>query len=88
MVSTNNKASQTLSIGRAVIAIVVLLGIFQIGWVARLLAASWQHYQQAVVLSEVQQIRSKFYTAADLLRREAILSRSLLYRNTLLSQRT
>jgi PAS domain S-box-containing protein len=82
MANTNNKASQTLSIGRAVIAIVVLLGIFQIGWVARLLAASWQHYQQAVALSEVHQIRSKFYTAADLLRREAILSRNLLYRNT------
>ncbi|WP_167467178.1 ATP-binding protein [Aquitalea magnusonii] len=82
MANTNNKASQTLAIGRAVIAIVVLLGIFQIGWVARLLLASWQHYQQAVALSEVHQVRTKFYTAADLLRREAILSRSLLYRNT------
>ena len=48
MARINNKTSQTLSIGRAVIAIVVLLGVFQIGWVTRLLAASWQHYQQAV----------------------------------------
>ncbi|WP_374553893.1 ATP-binding protein [Aquitalea pelogenes] len=78
----NNKTSQTLSIGRAVIAIVVLLGVFQIGWVTRLLAASWQHYQQAVELADVHQISSKFYTAADLLRREAILGRGLLYRNT------
>jgi hypothetical protein len=83
MARINNKTSQTLSIGRAVIAIVVLLGIFQIGWVTRLLAASWQHYQQAVELAEVHQISSKFYTAADLLRREAILGRGLLYRNTL-----
>jgi hypothetical protein len=82
MARINNKTSQTLSIGRAVIAIVVLLGIFQIGWVTRLLAASWQHYQQAVELAEVHQISSKFYTAADLLRREAILGRGLLYRNT------
>ena len=81
MATISSKASQTLSIGRAVIAIVVLLGVFQIGWVARLLSVSWQHYQQAVALAEVQEIRSKLYTASDLLRREAILSRSLLYRS-------
>ncbi|MBV8678921.1 MAG: response regulator [Aquitalea sp.] len=81
MANISSKASQTLSIGRAVIAIVVLLGVFQIGWVARLLSASWEHYQQAVTLDEIHQVQTKLYTAADLLRREAILSRGLLSRN-------
>lgn len=76
--TVNHSASQGLSISRAVVAIVLLLGVIQIGWVVQLLVSSWDSYQRALQMEQVNEISRLLLTASDRLRRESILSRQWL----------
>ncbi len=78
----SSKVLQTLSISRAVLLIVILLGAIQLAWITELLVASWANYQQAEQLMQLNNISRQLYMAADLSRRESIQARLLLNRST------
>ncbi len=71
--------SHTRSISRAVMAIVLLLGLLQLGWIMEMMAAGLESYHQAEQMSRVNSAGNQLYNSARLLRDEAIQTRTILY---------
>lgn len=75
-------ALRTLSISRAVILIVTLLGIIQFAWLGRLILVASDNYEQTNKIAVSNEVNKKLYHFTDLILRQTSHARILLSSST------